>query len=170
MNNQINELSKDELLEQIKNAANMELYYNVDDEENSATDTEILEQDKKKVLDDFSKFTRLIRKYKKTQAELNELALLNKDNVELQRYIKLLDKLDKLNTDIDTARKGYLYESAVNAPSVKLENSDVKVTVVLPYDKIEFDKEKFIEQNGQDEYDKYTTYKSIKGSLKYKIL
>lgn len=124
---------------------------------------------KEQALDAFSKFTKLIRKYKKTQAQLNELEMLHKDNIELQQYICCLAKINELEVELDKAKKGYLYESAILAPNVLLENTDVKVSVVLPHTRDDFDKDKFIEQYGIDEYNKFVVKKDVKGNIKFKI-
>lgn len=170
-NNTLNEMSEDELLNQLK-MASMELYTNVDniDEKQDIVEN-VNEKNKEQVLSDFSKFTRLVRKYKKVQAELKELEVLNPDNVELQRYIKLLEKVTDIEKELDSAKKGYLYESAINAPNVELENNDVKVTVTLPYDKKDFDSATFEKDYGPETemYQKYVVIKRVKGNIKYKI-
>ena len=165
--NELNELSEDELLNQLK-MASMELYT---DKEQDVQKNSNNEENKEQVLAAFSKFTRLVRRYKKIQAELKELELLNPDNAELQRYIELLEKIKDIEKEMDNAKKGYLYESAINAPDVKLENNDVKVTVTLPYDKKDFDSATFEKDYGPETemYQKYVVIKRVKGNVKYKI-
>lgn len=171
MENKLKEMSTNEFIEKLKADANAELYGNVDEDDNEQVTSMENEQDKENALSDFSKFTRLIRRYKKVQTELRELVEINKDNEELQRYVKLLSKLDKLSEDLDSARKGYLYESASKVPNLKLENNDVKVSVTLPYEKKDFNLAKFEEdyKPDTDMYKKYMITKSVKGNLKYKI-
>ncbi len=163
---ELKEMSKDDLIEQLKSAMNEELYTNIDED-----DIQVNNDDKEQLLSDFNKFTKLIRKYKKVQTELKELAMLNKENEELQRYIKLLEKLDSISKDLDIARKGYLYESAIKVPNANLENKDVKVTITLPYSKKDFDTATFEKDYGPDTemYQKYMITKQVKGNIKYKI-
>ena len=127
------------------------------------------EENKAKVLEDFAQFTKLIRKLKKAKAELHELEVVNKDNVELQKYIKLLSKIADLDSDIDNAKKGYLYESAIKAPEVELENADVRISLTLPHTREDFDKDRFISDYDQATYDEYVTRKDVKGNIKIKI-
>jgi hypothetical protein len=163
-NKELEVLSAEEFIEKLKADANAELYGNVDEpiEEDN---------DKQKTLDDFAKFTKLIRKYKKIQTQLKELELYNKDNEELQKYIKYLHKLDELTTDIDVAKKGYMYDSAILTPDLQLENKDVKLSITLPYEKEEFNKDQFKKDYEPDSemYQKYITTKSVKGNIKYTI-
>ena len=163
---ELKEMSKDDFIEQLKSAMNEELYTNIYED-----DTQVNNDDKEQLLSDFNKFTKLIRKYKKVQTELKELAMLNKENEELQRYIKLLEKLDSISKDLDIARKGYLYESAIKVPNANLENKDVKVTITLPYSKKDFDTATFEKDYGPDTemYQKYMITKQVKGNIKYKI-
>lgn len=162
---EIKEMSKEELLDEIKAASNAELYGNVDE----PVEEDDSEQNKQRVLDDFAKFTRVVRRYKKTQAQMRELVTLNKDNEELQKYVKLLDKLAELENELDEARKGYLYDSAILAPKTRLENVDVKISLTLPHTREDFDKVKFIEDYGSEKYKEYITTKDVKGNIKYKI-
>ena len=76
---ELKEMSKDDFIEQLKSAMNEELYTNIDED-----DTQVNNDDKEQLLSDFNKFTKLIRKYKKVQTELKELAMLNKENEEVQ--------------------------------------------------------------------------------------
>lgn len=168
MKKEIKEMTTKELLEEIKEASNKELYGNVDEPEE---DNKILEEHKSKARLDFDKFTRLIRKQKKIDKELVELETLYKDNAELQKYIKLLNDRKKVESDVDTAKKGYLYESAIKVPDMEFENEDVKLTVVQPYEKEDFDRATFINDYGPntDMYKKYMIKKYVKGSIKFKI-
>ena len=166
-------MSIEELAAQLKADADKELYSNIDEpeEENKEITSEVDKENKNQLKSDFSKFTRLIRRYKKVQTELKELEMFNKDNAELQQYIKLLEKLDDISSDLDKARKGYLYESAIKVPNAVLENTDVKLTITMPYDKTEFDAKTFEEDYGPETemYKKYMKIKSVKGNIKYKI-
>lgn len=170
---ELKEMSIEELAAQLKADADKELYGNVDEpeEENKEITSEVDKENKNQLKADFSKFTRLIRRYKKVQTELKELEMFNKDNAELQQYIKLLGKLDDISSDLDKARKGYLYESAIKVPNAVLENTDVKLTITMPYDKTEFDTKTFEEDYGPETemYKKYMKIKSVKGNIKYKI-
>ena len=176
---ELKEMSIEELAAQLKADADKELYENIDEpkEENEEDkgDKEIVskadEENRNQLNDDFSKFTKLIRRYKKIQTEIKELEMFNKDNVELQKYIKLLEKLDNISLDLDNARKGYLYESAIKVPNAELENSDVKLIVTFPYDKTDFDTKTFEKDYGPETemYKKYMKTKSVKGNIKYKI-
>ena len=152
---ELKEMSKDDLIEQLKSAMNEELYTNIDED-----DIQVNNDDKEQLLSDFNKFTKLIRKYKKVQTELKELAMLNKE-----------EKLDSISKDLDIARKGYLYESAIKVPNANLENKDVKVTITLPYSKKDFDTATFEKDYGPDTemYQKYMITKQVKGNIKYKI-
>ena len=167
-NKELKEMSSDELIAEIKAAADLELYGNVDEPEDEKLQAQYDQQAK----DDFAKFTRLVRKYKKVKAQMKELHTLNKDNEELQDYIKLSEKSQELLSDMDNAKKSYLYESAVKSPKTVMENKDVKVSLTMPYDKEEFDKTKFTQDYGPETemYQKYVTKKSVKGNVKYKII
>lgn len=163
---ELKEMTSEELLEEIKAEANAELYGNVDESEVD----ENAESNKEKVLSDFKKFTGLIRKLKKQQAVMRELEeVVAKDNPELQAYIKAVKKSEELNVEIDNARKGYLYDSAILSPNTPLENTDVKISLTMPHDREDFDKDKFIEDYSIEEYRKYITTKSVKGNIKFKI-
>lgn len=167
-NKELKEMSSDELIAEIKAASEAELYGNVDEPEDEKVQAQYDQQAK----DDFAKFTRLVRRYKKVQTQMKELATLNKDNEELQDYIKLIDKLAEIESDMENAKKTYLYESAVNSPNTPMENKDVKVSLTMPYEKEDFDKAKFTQDYGPETemYQKYITKKPVKGNVKYKIL
>ena len=92
-NKELKEMSSDELIAEIKVTADLQLYGNVDEPEDEKLQAQYDQQAK----DDFAKFTRLVRKYKKVKAQMKELQTLNKDNEELQDYIKLLEKSNKLS-------------------------------------------------------------------------
>lgn len=162
---ELKEMTSDELLEQIKAESNAELYGNIDEPEVDET----AESNKEKVLSDFKEFTKLIRKLKKQQAIMKELEVVAKDNPELQAYIKAVKKSEELNVEIDNARKGYLYDSAILSPNTPLENTDVKISLTMPHEREDFDKDKFIEDYSIEEYRKYITTKSVKGNIKFKI-
>ena len=129
MKKELKEMTAEELLEDIKAASNQELYGNVDEPEEDIEDKKLLEEHKSRAKIDFDKFTRLIRKQKKFDKELLELETMFKDNVELQKYIKLLNDKKKVEADIENAKKGYLYESTILVPDMEFENEDVKLTV-----------------------------------------
>lgn len=171
MGKSIKEMSKDELLDEIKAASNFELMDNIDDESADVSNTEINTDDANKLNDDFDKFTKIIKKYKKTMSDINEFETINKDNIVLQEYIKLIKKSENLLNKIDLAKKGYLYESAIKVPNAVLDNDYVKVTLTLPYKKKEFNVSQFEKDYSPDTdmYKKYVSYKTIKGNLKYVI-
>ena len=50
-----------------------------------------------------------------------------------------------------------------------IENTDVKISLTMPHDREDFDKDKFIEDYSIEEYRKYITTKSVKGNIKFKI-
>lgn len=163
---ELKEMTSDELLEQIKAESNAELYGNVDEPEVDET----AESNKEKVLSDFKEFTKLIRKLKKQQAIMKELEeVVAKDNPELQAYIKAVKKSEELNVEIDNARKGYLYDSAILSPNTPLENTDVKISLTMPHDREDFNKDKFVEDYGIEKYREYITTKEVKGNIKFKI-
>ena len=168
MKKELKEMTAEELLEDIKAASNQELYGNVDEPDE---DKKLLEEHKSRAKIDFDKFTRLIRKQKKCDKELLELETLCKENEALQKYIKLLNDKKKIEADIDNAKKGYLYESTILVPGMEFENEDVKLTVVQPYEKEDFDKATFVKDYGPDTdmYKKYIVKKQVKGSVKFKI-
>lgn len=162
---ELKEMTSEELLEQIKAESNAELYGNVDEPEND----DVKEQNVKQLKSDFRKFTNLIKKLKKAKASMKEMEIKYKDNVELQEYIKLIKEVNELDVNIDNARKGYLYDSAILSPNTPLENTDVKISLTMPHDREDFDKDKFIEDYSIEEYRKYITTKSVKGNIKFKI-
>ena len=167
-NRELKEMSKEELLDEIRVASKLELYENVDKLENEKLNV----QNEQQAKDDFAKFTKLVKKYKKIQTQIKELATLNKDNEELQDYIKLIDKLAEIESDMEDAKKTYLYESAIKSPNIVMENKYVKVSITLPYEKEDFDKSKFTKDYGPETemYKKYITKKLVKGNVKYRIL
>lgn len=171
MKKELKEMTAEELLEDIKAASNQELYGNIDEPEEDKESKKLLEEHKIRAKVDFDKFTRLIRKQKKFDKELLELETMFKDNVELQKYIKLLNDKKKVEADIDNAKKGYLYESTILVPDMEFENEDVKLTVVQPYEKEDFDRATFVKDFGPstDMYKKYMIKKQVKGSVKFKI-
>lgn len=171
MKKEIKEMTVEELLDDIKTASNQELYGNVDEQEKDSEDKKLLEEHKSRAKIDFDKFTRLIRKQKKFDKELIELETMFKDNIELQKYIKLLNDKKKVEADIENAKKGYLYESTILVPDMEFENEDVKLTVVQPYEKEDFDRATFVKDFGPntDMYKKYMIKKQVKGSVKFKI-
>ena len=162
---ELKEMTSEELLEQIKAESNAELYGNVDEPEND----DVKEQNVKQLKSDFRKFTNLIKKLKKAKASMKEMEIKYKDNVELQEYIKLIKEVNELDVNIDNARKGYLYDSAILSPNTPLENTDVKISLTMPHEREDFDKDKFIEDYSIEEYRKYITTKSVKGNIKFKI-
>lgn len=162
---ELKEMTSEELLEQIKAESNAELYGNVDEPEND----DVKEQNVKQLKSDFRKFTNLIKKLKKAKASMKEMEIKYKDNEELQEYIKLIKEVEELDVNIDNARKGYLYDSAILSPNTPLENTDVKISLTMPHDREDFDKDKFIEDYSIEEYRKYITTKSVKGNIKFKI-
>lgn len=162
---ELKEMTSEELLEQIKAESNAELYGNVDEPEND----DVKEQNVKQLKSDFRKFTNLIKKLKKAKASMKEMEIKYKDNVELQEYIRLIKEVNELDVNIDNARKGYLYDSAILSPNTPLENTDVKISLTMPHDREDFDKDKFIEDYSIEEYRKYITTKSVKGNIKFKI-
>ena len=54
---------------------------------------------------------------------------------------------------------------------MEFENEDVKLTVVQPYEKEDFDRATFVKDFGPstDMYKKYMIKKQVKGSVKFKI-
>ena len=171
MKKEIKEMTVEELLDDIKTASNQELYGNVDEQEKDGEDKKLLEEHKSRAKIDFDKFTRLKKKKKKFDKELIELETMFKDNIELQKYIKLLNDKKKVEADIENAKKGYLYESTILVPDMEFENEDVKLTVVQPYEKEDFDRATFVKDFGPntDMYKKYMIKKQVKGSVKFKI-
>ena len=165
----VKELTMEELEEDLRNATTKLINDDVDNDKD--TEKQYITECKSKAKLDFDKFTRLIRKQKKIDKELLELETLCKDNVALQKYIKLLNDRKKVEADVDTAKKGYLYESTILVPDMEFENEDVKLTVVQPYEKEDFDKATFVKDYGPDTemYKKYITKKQVKGSVKIKI-
>ena len=163
MRDDLKDKTTEELLEDLKDASIKSLSGEYEEPEEDSI--------KIKAQADFEKFTKLIKKQKSYNKELLELEVNNRDNIELQRYIELLNRKEKLEADIDKAKKGYLYESTVLLPDVEFENSVVKLTVVQPYEKEDFDKATFIKDYGPDTdmYKKYIVKKIVKGSVKFKI-
>lgn len=160
---ELKEMTSEELLEEIKAEANAELYDNVDEPE------DIKAQNEKQLKSDFRKFTNLIKKLKKTKATMKEMEIKYKGIPELQEYIRLLKVVAELDVDIDNARKGYLYDSAILSPDTPLENTDVKISLTMPHDREDFNKDKFVEDYGIEKYREYITTKSVKGNIKFKI-
>lgn len=160
---ELKEMTSEELLEEIKAEANAELYGNVDEPE------DIKAQNEKQLKSDFRKFTNLIKKLKKTKATMKEMEIKYKGIPELQEYIRLLKVVAELDVDIDNARKGYLYDSAILSPDTPLENTDVKISLTMPHDREDFNKDKFVEDYGIEKYREYITTKSVKGNIKFKI-
>ena len=164
---ELKEMTSEELLEQIKADANAELYGNVDEPEEDSN--KINEQNTKRLKSDFRKFTNLIKKLKKIKSTMREMEYKYTDNIELQEYIRLTKELNEVDVDIDNARKGYLYDSAILSPNTPLENTDVKISLTMPHDREDFNKDKFIEDYGLAKYQEYIITKSVKGNIKFKI-
>lgn len=174
MNKKLNEITTEELLDKIRGASSAELNYNVDEPEEVVTDKEtknIITPEQKALLKDFNKFTRLLKKQIKLKEELTIIKAQNPDNEILQKYIKILEDISKLDTSIEEAKKGYLYESALKSPDTELENEIVKVTFVKPYEKADLNRDLFLEDYKPESkmYKKYITIKEVKGSIKYKL-
>ena len=157
------EMTSEESLEQIKAESNAELYGNVDEPEDMKA------QNREQFKKDLAKFSGMIRDLKKAKVSLAELERKYKDLEPLQSYIAQLKLIEKLNVDIDNARKGYLYESAVLSPDTPMETIHVKLSLTMPHDREDFNKDKFVEDYGIEKYREYITTKSVKGNIKFKI-
>ena len=151
---ELKEMTSEELLEQIKAESNAE---------------DMKAKNREQFKKDLAKFSGMIRDIKKAKVSLAELERKYKDLEPLQSYIAQLKLIEKLNVDIDNARKGYLYESAVLSPDTPMETIHVKLSLTMPHDREDFDKDKFIEDYSIEEYRKYITTKSVKGNIKFKI-
>ena len=151
---ELKEMTSEELLEQIKAESNAE---------------DMKAKNREQFKKDLAKFSGMIRDIKKAKVSLAELERKYKDLEPLQSYIAQLKLIEKLNVDIDNARKGYLYESAVLSPDTPMETIHVKLSLTMPHDREDFNKDKFVEDYGIEKYREYITTKSVKGNIKFKI-
>lgn len=154
----------DKLLNEIKQASMQCLELDDDSSEIETENREILQADIKK-------FTQLVKRLIKQNEELKKIEDNNKDNEILNKYIKVLNKIKETQIDIDNAKKGYLYESAIKLPENQFENDILKITVIKPYTRINFNKDKFIKDYAPDSkmYKKYIKETTIKGNVQYTI-
>lgn len=100
---------------------------------------------------------------------LKQLLEANKDNEALMEYATLMNKLEE-NTEVIDNGKKILYEGMNYQDIDELNGKCVDAVLTKPYTKKEFDKEKFIEDNSEDEYNKYLTEKVVKGNVKIKLV
>ena len=158
----------DKLLNEIRQASIqcLETENDIDD------DNDEIETENREILQaDIKKFTKLVKRLIKQTDELKQIAEENKDNVALKQYIRMLEKIKETQMDIENAKKGYLYESAIKLPENQFENDILKITVIKPYTRINFNKDKFIKDYAPDSkmYKKYIKETTIKGNVQYTI-
>lgn len=172
------EKSKDELLDEIRRASIDYIGEDkiIDEEtESENNDTENLDnlnkpEDIEKAMNDFNKFSKLIKKLTKLEFQLKQYVEQNKDNEVLKSYLQLLDKMKCTQQNIDSA-KSTLYESTSKVKDIDFENDIVKVTIVKPYNIVEFNKTKFLEDYKPTSrmYKKYMQENTRNGYIKYKV-
>lgn len=157
----------DKLIEELKQATYKCL--NDIDNENDNNSVETTERDE--FQEDMKKFTKLIKKLIKQNEELKQIIDNNSDNEILNKYIKTLNKIKATQLAIETAKKGYLYDSAIKIPENQFENDILKITIVKPYTRININKDKFIKDYSPDSkmYKKYVKETTIRGNVQYTI-
>lgn len=100
---------------------------------------------------------------------LKQLLESNPNNEALLEYASLMDKIEQNNEIIDTGKK-VLYEGMNYQDIDEMNGSCVNAVLTRPYTKKEFDKERFIEDNSEETYNKYLTEKVVKGNVKIKLV
>lgn len=100
---------------------------------------------------------------------LKQLLESNPDNEALIEYATLMDKIEQNNEVIDTGKK-VLYEGMNYQDIDEMNGKCVDAVLTRPYTKKEFDKERFIEDNSEETYNKYLTEKVVKGNVKIKLI
>ena len=100
---------------------------------------------------------------------LQQLLDSNKDNTALMEYATLIKKLEE-NTEIIDNGKKVLYEGMNYQDIDEMNGKCVDAVLIRPYIKKEFDKEKFIEENSEEIYNKYLAEKTVKGNVKIKLV
>ena len=118
----------DKLLNEIRQASIqcLETENDIDD------DNDEIETENREILQaDIKKFTKLVKRLIKQTDELKQIAEENKDNVALKQYIRTLEKIKETQLDIENAKKGYLYESAIKLPENQFESRLVQVLFLI---------------------------------------
>lgn len=100
---------------------------------------------------------------------LKQLLESNPNNEALIEYATLMDKIEQNNEVIDTGKK-VLYEGMNYQDIDEMNGKCVDAVLTRPYTKKEFDKERFIEDNSEETYNKYLTEKVVKGNVKIKLI
>lgn len=100
---------------------------------------------------------------------LKQLLESNPDNEALIEYATLMDKIEQNNEVIDTGKK-VLYEGMNYQDIDEMNGKCVDAVLTRPYTKKEFDKDRFIEDNSEETYNKYLTEKVVKGNVKIKLI
>lgn len=100
---------------------------------------------------------------------LKQLLENNKDNEALMEYATLSKKLEENEEVIDNGKK-ILYEGMNYQDIDEMNGNCVDAVLTKPYIKKEFDKDKFIEDNSEEEYNKYLIEKTVKGNVKLKLV
>lgn len=100
---------------------------------------------------------------------LKQLLESNSNNEALIEYATLMDKIEQNNEVIDTGKK-VLYEGMNYQDIDEMNGKCVDAVLTRPYTKKEFDKERFIEDNSEETYNKYLTEKVVKGNVKIKLI
>lgn len=128
----------------------------------------------------FSKVDKVLGKKENLLLEKEMIENTYKDNEILQKYIKVLKSIDKIEKE-DKANKDTLYDLMMEEDVDCLDGKNCQVTLKKPYIKKEFDLKgftKYIDEQIKDKYYKYyleiynkfVKDKSVKGNVTIKIL
>ena len=119
----------------------------------------------------FKQVNTLIKKLNDLNDTKLNIEITNKDNEILQNYIKTLNKIEDINTDIKKV-KDNLYESMLNEDIDLLEGKYCDISLKKPYYKTDFNLKLFLEDYKPTNslYKKYVNKKLIKGNINIKLL
>ena len=98
---------------------------------------------------------------------LTQLLEANKDNQALMEFNELMNKLNENQAVMDKCKKD-LYEPMLEEKQKEFKGKSICVTLKMPYIKNEFDKERFIEEYGEETYNKFMVEKEVKGNCQAK--
>lgn len=119
----------------------------------------------------FKQVNTLIKKLNDLNDTKLNIEITNNDNEILQNYIKTLNKIEDINTDIKKV-KDNLYESMLNEDIDLLEGKYCDISLKKPYYKTDFNLKLFLEDYKPTNslYKKYVNKKLIKGNINIKLL
>lgn len=173
---ELKEMSKDEFLEEIKNACNRELMTlnndtDVVDEEINIDEDDLVELETT-ILKEKAKAERIGKKLARLKAEKARIEIANKDNPILAEYIRTLEAIEKAEAETKTMQDT-LYASLNNYPqelvkNVNLSSEILKIVYKKAYFREDFNVARFKEdyQPTTDMYKRYIGQKLIKGNVK----